>query len=85
MVNSGASDFYKPEKPLKNALYKNNRDGTFTDVTDQAGVAGGHEFGIGLPLHVGRIVCAASLGANSKNGQARLLLAEAARPQTVWM
>src|SRR5205085_2911870 len=28
MVNSGASDFYKPAKPLKNALYKNNRNGT---------------------------------------------------------
>src|SRR3954467_257048 len=41
MVNSGAADFYTPAKPLKNALYKNNRDGTFTDVTDKAGVAGG--------------------------------------------
>src|SRR4029453_2478612 len=30
LVNSGASDFYKPAAPLKNALYKNNRDGTFT-------------------------------------------------------
>ena len=50
MVNSGASDFYKPKAPLKNALYKNNRDGTFTDVTDKAGVAGGLEFGMGCAI-----------------------------------
>jgi hypothetical protein len=47
LVNSGPSDFYKPAKPLKNALYKNNRDGTFTNVTDAAGVAGG-TFGMGV-------------------------------------
>ena len=47
MVNSGPCDFYKPPRPLKNALYKNNRDGTFTDVTDKAGVAGG-TFGMGV-------------------------------------
>jgi predicted NUDIX family NTP pyrophosphohydrolase len=50
MVNSGACDFYQPPKPLKNALYKNNRDGTFTDVTDKAGVAGGKEFGMGCAI-----------------------------------
>src|SRR2546421_268021 len=41
LVNSGPSDFFKPPKPLRNALYKNNRDGTFTDVTEKAGVTGG--------------------------------------------
>src|SRR5690349_1970720 len=41
LVNSGACDFYNPDPPLRNALYKNNRDGTFTDVTEKAGVAGG--------------------------------------------
>ncbi len=46
LVNSGASDFYVPAAPLKNALYRNNRNGTFTDVTDKAGVAGGR-FGMG--------------------------------------
>jgi hypothetical protein len=46
LVNSGAADFYTPAGPLKNALYRNNRDGTFTDVTDRAGVAGGR-FGMG--------------------------------------
>ncbi len=50
MVNSGAADFYQPPAPLKNALYKNNRDGTFTDVTDKAGVAGGREFGMGCAI-----------------------------------
>ena len=50
MVNSGQADFYKPKTPLKNALYKNNRDGTFTDVTDKAGVAGGTEFGMGCAI-----------------------------------
>src|SRR3954449_11277012 len=50
MVNSGAADFYTPSKPLKNALYKNNRDGTFTDVTEKAGVAGGQSFGMGCAI-----------------------------------
>jgi hypothetical protein len=49
LVNSGPSDFFTPAKPLKNALYKNNRDGTFTDVTDQAGVPGG-TFGMGVAV-----------------------------------
>ena len=39
-VNSGPSDFFTPATPLKNALYRNNHDGTFTDVTEKAGVAG---------------------------------------------
>ena len=50
MVNSGASDFYKPQTPLRNALYRNNRDGTFTDVTEKAGVAGGKQFGMGCAI-----------------------------------
>ena len=33
----------------QNALYRNNGDGTFTDVTDAAGV-GGHRMGYGLRL-----------------------------------
>src|SRR5882672_3884859 len=49
LVNSGPSDFFKPARPLKNALYRNNRDGTFTDVTDTAGVAGG-SFGMGVAV-----------------------------------
>ncbi len=32
---------------LRNRLYRNNGDGTFTDVTDKAGVGGGEEYGVG--------------------------------------
>jgi hypothetical protein len=46
LVNFGLSDFYQPERPLGNALYRNNGDGTFTEVTS-AGVAGG-TFGMGV-------------------------------------
>lgn len=49
LVNSGPSDFFKPKEPLKNALYRNNGNGTFTDVTDRAGVAGG-SFGMGVAV-----------------------------------
>jgi enediyne biosynthesis protein E4 len=50
LVNSGKADFYEPSHPLRNALYRNNRDGTFTDVTEKAGVAGG---GYGMGVAVG--------------------------------
>ncbi len=50
LVNSGQADFYTPAQPLRNALYRNNRDGTFTDVTEKAGVAGGKEFGMGCAI-----------------------------------
>jgi len=49
LVNSGPCDFWKPHTPIRNALYKNNRDGTFTDVTEKAGVAGG-TFGMGVAV-----------------------------------
>src|SRR5215213_6705315 len=29
LVNSGPSDFYTPKTPIRNALYRNNGDGTF--------------------------------------------------------
>ena len=38
-VQSAATDIYKPPQPLRSALYRNNGDGTFTDVTATAGVA----------------------------------------------
>ena len=50
LVNSGKCDFYDPQPPLRNALYRNNRDGTFTDVTEKAGVPGG---GYGMGAAVG--------------------------------
>src|SRR6266496_1322587 len=50
LVNSGRCDFFHPDPPLRNALYHNNRDGTFTDVTEKAGVPGG---GYGMGVAVG--------------------------------
>ena len=47
LVNSGPCDFYEPSPPLRNALYHNNRDGTFTDVTQKAGVLG-NAYGMGV-------------------------------------
>lgn len=37
LVNYGPSDFYTPPKPLQSALYRNNQNGSFTDVTAKAG------------------------------------------------
>jgi hypothetical protein len=50
LVNSGHCDFYDPKQPLRNALYRNNRDGTFTDVTEKSGLQGG---GYGMGVAVG--------------------------------
>jgi hypothetical protein len=47
LVNSGPSDFYRPSQTIRNALYRNQRDGTFRDVTEEAGVAG-DTFGMGV-------------------------------------
>ena len=50
LVNSGKCDIFTPAQPLRNALYRNNHDGSFTDVTEKAGVAGG---GYGMGAAVG--------------------------------
>jgi hypothetical protein len=49
LVNSGKCDFYTPNLPLRNALYHNNRNGTFTDVTEKAGVLG-NAYGMGVTV-----------------------------------
>jgi len=49
LVNSGRCDFWDPSPPLRNALYHNNRDGTFTDVTMKAGVPG-DAYGMGIAV-----------------------------------
>src|SRR6202521_1705891 len=49
LVNSGKCDFFSPSAPLRNALYRNNRDGTFADVTEKAGVGAGG-FGQGVAV-----------------------------------
>ncbi|MBZ5681352.1 MAG: CRTAC1 family protein [Acidobacteriia bacterium] len=50
IVNSGPSDFFTPQKPLRNALYHNNHDGTFTDVAEQAGIGDTKSFGMGVAV-----------------------------------
>lgn len=37
-VNTGDSVFFHPKTPHHHALYRNNGDGTFTDVTEKAGI-----------------------------------------------
>src|SRR3989449_8027894 len=51
LVNSGKCDFLTPNPPLRNALCHNNRDGTFTDVTEKADVPGGG-YGMGVAIVV---------------------------------
>ena len=46
-VNGGRTPAYRPEKEPGNALYRSNRNGTFTEVTRQAGVASNRGFGMG--------------------------------------
>ena len=49
-VQSAATDIYKPPHPLRSALYHNNGDGTFTDVTEKAGVGGAGHYGQGVAV-----------------------------------
>jgi hypothetical protein len=49
-VQSGATEIYKPTHPLRSALYHNNGDGTFTDVTEKAGVGGEGHYGQGVAV-----------------------------------
>jgi hypothetical protein len=49
-VQSGATNAYKPAQPLRSALYHNNGDGTFTDVTEIAGVGGEGHYGQGVAV-----------------------------------
>jgi hypothetical protein len=49
-VQSGETDAYKPPQPLRSALYRNNGDGTFTDVTEKAGLGGAGHYGQGAAV-----------------------------------
>jgi len=51
LVNTGPCDFFRPDpaRPPRNALYHNNRDGTFTDITAKAGLEG-VAFGMGVAV-----------------------------------
>jgi hypothetical protein len=48
LANSAATKVYKPAHPLRPALYHSNGDGTFTDVTEKAGVEAPGLFGMGV-------------------------------------
>ena len=49
-VQSAETDIYKPPHPLRCALYHNNGDGTFTDVTEKAIVGGEGHYGQGVAV-----------------------------------
>jgi enediyne biosynthesis protein E4 len=49
-VNSGYTPLFRPEKPPQPALYRNNGDGTFTDITQQAGIHGDGTFFFGVAV-----------------------------------
>src|SRR5437660_8352206 len=49
-MQSAATDIYKPPHPLRSALYHNNGDGTFSDVTEKAGVGGEGHYGQGVAV-----------------------------------
>jgi len=50
LVNSGCHKFSVKCTPGKNALYRQNADGTFTDVAQQAGVASSGIYGMGVAV-----------------------------------
>ena len=50
LVNGAATRVYAPRHPLRSALYGNNGDGTFTDVTLKAGVGAEGLFGMGVAV-----------------------------------
>jgi enediyne biosynthesis protein E4 len=50
LVQTAAAEWYKPSRPLRSALYHNNGDGTFTDVTEKAGVGAEGLYGQGVAV-----------------------------------
>jgi enediyne biosynthesis protein E4 len=50
LVNGAATRLYTPKHSLRSALYRNNGDGTFTDVTARAGVGAEGLFGMGAAV-----------------------------------
>ncbi|MGA2810243.1 MAG: CRTAC1 family protein [Candidatus Acidiferrum sp.] len=49
-VQSAATENYTPPQALRSALYHNNGDGTFSDVTEKAGVGGAGHYGQGIAV-----------------------------------
>ena len=50
LVNSAATQLIQPPVPVRSALYRNNGDGTFTDITEAAGVGAAGLFGMGVAV-----------------------------------
>ena len=50
LVNGAATRVYKPPQPMRGALYRNNGNGGFTDVTAKAGVGAEGLFGMGVAV-----------------------------------
>jgi hypothetical protein len=50
LVQTTGTEWYKPARPLRSALYHNNGDGTFTDVTEKAGVSAQGLYGQGVAV-----------------------------------
>ena len=50
LVQTAKCEWYTPPRPLRSALYRNNGDGTFTDVTEQAGVGAEGLYGQGVAV-----------------------------------
>ncbi|MBZ5513291.1 MAG: CRTAC1 family protein [Acidobacteriia bacterium] len=50
LVQSAGTEWYKAPHPLRSALYHNNGDGTFTDVTEKAGVGAEGLYGQGVAV-----------------------------------
>ncbi|HYM75968.1 MAG TPA: CRTAC1 family protein [Candidatus Dormibacteraeota bacterium] len=50
LVNGAATRVYAPKEPPRSALYRNNGDGTFSDVTAKAGVGAEGLFGMGAAV-----------------------------------
>jgi enediyne biosynthesis protein E4 len=50
LVNSGPTKLYQPKEMPRSALYRNNGDGTFTDVTEKSGVGAQGLFGMGVAV-----------------------------------
>lgn len=50
LANGAATNVYKPAHPLRSALYHSNGDGTFTDVTEKAGLSAAGLFAMGVAV-----------------------------------
>ncbi len=50
LLNGTAIPGFEPARPLSSVLYRNEGDGSFTDVTDQAGVGNAGGYGMGMAV-----------------------------------